>query len=60
MLSTFIAGSTLALAGTAYAQTTHEVATDGLAWSPNTLSDVASGDMVRVTFSTSIVSILSV
>lgn len=42
----------LLLGSSAYAQTVHEVvATDGVEFEPNSLSNVAAGDMIKVTFS---------
>lgn len=53
MYSTLTVASALLAAGTAYAQTTHEVtATPELTFDPDTLENVAEGDMIRVTFGT--------
>lgn len=53
MVYSLVIGAALVLA--AQAQTVHDIATDGLAYSPNTIKDVAKGDKVRLTFSTVIV-----
>ncbi|PPJ53797.1 hypothetical protein CBER1_04533 [Cercospora berteroae] len=52
MLSKITLASALALAGSAAAQTTHEVRVveGSLAFEPTSISDVAEGDSIRVTF----------